>query len=154
MWSEQNAAIVFLAAFFTMVTLSNQARSPGLTASRALRVPQALWARHWTTGLRSSGSLSARHSTPGQPALSLTHTQFRFLSGFCFSPLTSHICSSVRCQGFSCFRWRTVSDEQHPVSVSWTSPKLVDSSFPSPHCWALGQLQGLKKNEILLLNLV
>lgn len=79
-WAECSYCI--LAAFFTIVTLSNQAHSSGLTASRAA-VPRALWARHWTTGLRSSGSLSAQHSTPGQPVLSLTHTRFYFLCCLC-----------------------------------------------------------------------
>lgn len=64
---------LYLATFFTMVTLSSPAHSSGWQ-SAVLCVPGALWARQWTTGLRSSGSSSVQHSTPGCPTLLLTHT--------------------------------------------------------------------------------
>lgn len=104
-WSEQNAAIV-LWLNSSQWSLCQVRHTALVWQPAELCEPRALWARHWTTGLRSSGSLSVQRSTPGRPGLSLRQTLFHRLSGLSAFPLTSHISSFLQGQGCSDFWWR------------------------------------------------
>lgn len=134
-WSKQNAPLYFGCILHNGSL--RQVRHTALVWQPAeLCEPRALWARHWTTGLRSSGSLSVQHSTAvlgGQCSHWLTlcfAVSAASLDSLLFL-LTSHICSFLQGQGCADFWWRTGS-EKHPGSVLWTSPRLVDYSwFPS-----------------------
>lgn len=104
MWkrSEQNAGIVLWLPS-SQWSLCQIRHTAPVWQPAALCVPRALWARQWTTGLRSSGSSLVQHSTPGRPALLLTHTL-----------LHSHCCISQLSLTPASFRVKVV---QIPVDI-------------------------------------
>lgn len=100
--------------------------------------PSALWARHWISGLSSSGSLSVQYSTvllDGKCShrLALCFTVSAASPDFYFS---LHVSSFLRGQGCSDFWWGSGSGKQQAVSVLCTWPWLMDNSwFPSFSCY-------------------
>lgn len=95
-----------LAAFFTMVTLSSQAHSSSLTASRAqcAQGPLSQALNHWTEILWQLVS-TARHSWMAGALTAAFVDSVLFL-------LTSHICGFLQGEGCSDFWWRSGSDKQ------------------------------------------
>lgn len=114
--SEQNAVIVvwLLSAQWSVCGARHAALvwQPG-----ELCVPRALWARHWTTGLRSSTAQCS------WMALGLTDSHSVWLCTAAFLDFTNWSCSLLQGQGRFGFWRHSGSEEQHPVSELWTSPQ-------------------------------
>ena len=114
-WSEQNVAIVLWLPS-SQWSLCQVGHTALVWQPAEPCVPGALWARHWTTGLRFSGSLSVQHSTLLDGQYSHSPPLWTL-----FLLLSSHIPSFLQGEGCSDFWWWLRETTSSVSSVNFTS---------------------------------
>lgn len=119
-----------LAAVFTMATLSSQAQSHGLIASKVLcaQSPLSQAPKHWAEILWQLVSSSTALLDNQCSRLLTLYFTLCSLSGLC-SSLSFHLAAACTPSGSKLFWWHIGSEKQQLVSVLWILPWLILQSI-------------------------